>query len=121
MYDEQEEFGPKSIYTFIPEDPRAYYRRLVELCLRAQKSDAMKEESDKPLLSSWVRALLDECSFRWRVHPAARISLLLDVVKTLYDSGELGIEDINEAFSLADNWNYSSWPVADVQISLCSL
>jgi hypothetical protein len=120
MFDDQEEFAPKTIYTFIPEDPRAYYRRLVELCLKAQKSEAMREESDRPLLSSWSRELLSECSFRWRVHPAARISLLLDMVKQLYDSGELNIEDVNEAFSIADNWNYSSWPIADVQTSLFS-
>jgi hypothetical protein len=121
MNDGQEEFAPKNIYTFIPEDPRAYYRRLVELCLKAQQSEYMREQSDRPLLSSETRALLYECSVRWRVHPAARISLLLDAVKQLYDSDELGIEDANEAFSIADNWNYSSWPVADVQTPLCSL
>jgi hypothetical protein len=53
---------------------------------------------------------------RWRVHPASRVSLLLEVVRQLYDHEELGIEDINEAFSTADNFDYSSWPTADVSL-----
>ena len=37
LHEEQDEFVTKTTYTFIPEEPRAYYRRLMELCLKAQR------------------------------------------------------------------------------------
>jgi hypothetical protein len=114
--DEIDEFVTRSSYTFIPEDPRAYYKRLVEMCVKAQKS--APTDDDDSLLSPSGLALLTECAVRWRVHPASRISLLLDAVRQMYDHQELGIQNINEAFSFADNWDYSSWPVADVSPSL---
>jgi hypothetical protein len=113
--DEIDEFVSRSSYTFIPEDPRAYYKRLVEMCVKAQKTAAADGEEDF-LLSSSSLALLSECAVRWRVHPASRISVLLDVVRQMYDHQELGIQDINEAFSFGDNWDYSSWPIADVSL-----
>jgi hypothetical protein len=117
--DEHDAFVAKSTYTFIPEDPRAYYKRLVEACLKAQRTEPIMEDDydDGSLLSKSTRTLLNECAVRWRVHPAARISLLLDVVKQMYDHEDLEIADINEAFTIADNWDYSSWPNADVQRS----
>jgi len=112
--EEMDDYTAKSTYTFIPEDPRAYYRKLLDLTLRAGKSGLEGEEEDPGLISSASRALLSECATRWRVHPAARISLLLDVVREQYDAGDLDIGDVNEAFSLAENFDYSSWPNADV-------
>lgn len=118
LNDEHEEFV-KNPYTFIPEDPRAYYRRLLELCLKAQRHEQVRQDDEESLLSNATLQLLNECAVRWRVHPAARIALLLDVVRQLYGNEELGIGDIHEAFAMADNWNYSSWPNADV-VSLLS-
>lgn len=114
LNDENAEFVSKTPYTFIPEDPRAYYRRLIELCLRAQKNYPMEGEEEGSMLSNAAKDLLNECAVRWRVHPAARIALLLDVVRHLYDNEELGIQDLNDAFAVADYWNYPSWPTADV-------
>jgi hypothetical protein len=112
-----DEHSAKSAYTFIPEDPRAYYRKVLDLFLRARKAGLSDEEEESLLFSSASIALLTECANRWRIHPAARIALLLDVVREQYDAGDIDIGDINEAFSLADNWDYSSWPTADVQSS----
>jgi hypothetical protein len=118
--EEKEDFVSRSSYTFIPEDPRAYYKRLLEFCLKAQKGEAgealIDEDNDGGLFFNSTLALLQECAVRWRVHPASRVSLLLEVVRQLYDHEELGIEDINEAFSMADNFDYSSWPTADVSL-----
>lgn len=118
QYDEHDEHV-KNQYTFIPDDPRAYYRRLLELCLKAQRHEPVRQDDGDSLLSNATLQLLNECAVRWRIHPAARISLLLDVVRQLYGNEELGIRDIHEAFTMADNWNYSSWPNADV-VSLLS-
>lgn len=113
--DDHEDFIQRHTYTFIPEDPRAYYRRLLEVCLKGQMDDSLREESGDSLFCPSVLALLNECAVRWRVHSAAQISLLLDVVREMFDNEELDIEHIFGAFSMADNWNYSSWPSADVQ------
>jgi len=118
LHEEQDEFVTKTTFTFIPEEPRAYYRRLIELCLKAPKNEEDGDEAEESLLSNATMALLNECAVRWRVHPAARVSLLLDVVRQLYDSEELGIQDINEAFSIADYWNYQAWPNADVECTI---
>lgn len=115
--DEIDEFVTRNSYTFIPEDPRAYYKRLVEMCVKAQKTTSAGGEEES-LLSPSCLALLNECAVRWRVHPASRISLLLDVVRQMYDHQDLGIEGIHEAFSFGDNWDYSSWPIADVSSPL---
>ena len=101
----------RTTYTFIPEDPRAYYKRLVEIILKFQRRG---ENDSEELFPEDVREVLEECAFRWRVHPASRISLLLDVVKTMYEEEELDIDDIHQSFSMADSWDYASWPVADV-------
>ena len=84
--------------------------------MKAPKTEEEGDEAEESLLSSATMALLNECAVRWRVHPSARVSLLLDVVRQLYDSEELGIQDLNEAFSLADYWNYQAWPNADVKM-----
>jgi hypothetical protein len=118
--EDSDDFVARSSYTFVPEEPRAYYKRLVEFCLKAQKSEAgealIDEDNDSSLLFNSTLALLQECASRWRVHPASRIALLLEVVRQFYDHEELGIEDINEAFAMADNFDYSSWPTADVSL-----
>ena len=114
--EEPDDFVQKQSYTFIPEDPRAYYKRLVELVLKAQRNELPEEEGDDDsLFLERSRKLLGECAFRWRVHSASRLSLLLDVVKQLYDDEILDINDVREAVAMADSgWPYSSWPVADV-------
>ena len=120
LNDENEEYV-RNQYTFIPDDPRAYYRRLLELCLKAQTHEQVRQNDEDTLLSSATLQLLNECAVRWRVHPAARIALLLDVVRQLYGNEELSIGDIHEAFAMADNWNYSSWPNADVASPISKL
>src|SRR5579859_2620731 len=64
-----DEFVTRSSYTFIPEDPRAYYKRLLEISVKAQKSAAT--DGEDTLLSPTSLALLTECAVRWRVHPAS--------------------------------------------------
>jgi hypothetical protein len=115
--DEVDEHIAKSSYTFVPEDPRAYYRKLLDITLKAGKAGLAGEDEEPSLFPPAARGLLNECASRWRVHPAAQIALLLDIVREQYDSGDLDIGDVNEAFSLADDWDYSSWPTADVHIS----
>jgi hypothetical protein len=117
--DEAEEFYQRQSYTFIPEDPRAYYKKLIEVTLKAQRKELPEEEGDDDsLLLGRTRKLLSECAFRWRVHSASRLSLLVDVVKQMYDDEQLGIDDVREAIAMADGWNYATWPVADVYPAL---
>jgi hypothetical protein len=115
--DEVDEHIAKSSYTFVPDDPRAYYRKLLDITLRAGKAGLGGEEEEPSLFPPAARGLLNECASRWRVHSAAQSALLLDIVREQYDAGDLDIGDVNEAFSLADDWDYSSWPIADVSVS----
>jgi hypothetical protein len=109
--EESDEFAQKSTYTFIPEDPRAYYKKLVEIILKAE------QRNDEPgLLSADTLEILEECAFRWRVHPASRVTLLLDVVKTMYDDDELDVADIGRAFEMAHDLDYYAFPVSDVHL-----
>ena len=119
--DEMDEHVAKSTYTFVPDDPRAYYRKLLDVTLKACKAGLGGEEAEPSLFTPAARALLKECASRWRVHPAAQIALLLDIVREQYDAGDLDIEDVNDAFSLANDWDYSSWPTADVHASSMDL
>ena len=68
------------------------------------------------MLSNATMALLNECAVRWRVHPGARVLSFSMLSDSCMKTDELGIQDLNEAFAVADYWNYPSWPNADVTI-----
>jgi hypothetical protein len=114
--EDADDFVQRSTYTFVPEDPRAYYRRLVEIVLKAQRRDDFLG-----LMSDDAREVLNECAFRWRVHPASRSALLLDVVKTMYDDEELEVEEIRQAFQIASDVDHYTFPAADVYSLVASL
>lgn len=59
-----------SPYTFIPNDPREYYRFLVSACLVAEVNAGI---SDSRLLGTKSTSILKECGLRWRLMPTFRI------------------------------------------------
>lgn len=98
--DEEATFGA---FTFIPPDPRAYYRRALELCidydLEQIKYQAEDEEVSLSILSRPHVELLAECSLRWRLMSSYRSLTNLDVIKYRYDRGEVPLDCISEALS----------------------
>jgi C2 domain/MUN domain len=91
--------------TFIPPDPRAYYRAVLKeaLCYDMmdqdlQPSEATSETPSIKLLSKQSTDLLTEIALRWRVPQFSRPVLFLDVVRELYRDGTVGLDTVDAAF-----------------------
>ncbi|KAF2091296.1 hypothetical protein K490DRAFT_33194 [Saccharata proteae CBS 121410] len=93
-------------YTFIPPDPRAFYRAVVKQALtydlsdqELQPSEATPDTPSIKLLSKDSTELLTEIGIRWRLPQFSRLVLFLDVVKEKYQNQEIGLETLDEAFT----------------------
>lgn len=103
MQEADEEAATFGGFTFIPPDPRAYYRRALEMCIdydleqiRYQPED---EEVSLSILSRSHIELLAECALRWRIMGPYRAVANLDVIKYKYDRGEVPLDCVSEALS----------------------
>ncbi|KAF2839346.1 C2 domain-containing protein [Patellaria atrata CBS 101060] len=114
-------------YTFIPPDPRSYYRAVLKEALMydlkdqdLQPSEATADVPPIKLLSKESAELLNEVAVRWRVPQFSRMVLFLDVIREKYERREIELETLDAAF------NYIKEPPVDgkkgsrtsVQISL---
>jgi hypothetical protein len=101
--EEEAAFGS---FTFIPPDPKAYYRRALELCidhdLEQIRYQDEEEEVSLSILSKSHVELLNECVLRWRIMTPYRVLCNLDVIKYKYDRGEVPLDCISEALSSTD-------------------
>ena len=77
----------ENTFTFIPPDPRAFYRFIVAEALTydlndrsLQPSEATADAPAVKLFSKQSTELLTELGLRWRIHPVSRIVLSLDGV-----------------------------------------
>ncbi|KAF2470934.1 uncharacterized protein BDR25DRAFT_286235 [Lindgomyces ingoldianus] len=103
-----------SSYTFIPPDPRSFYRAIVKEALTYDLADAelqpTEATSDAPsikLLSKQSAELLNEIALRWRLPQPSRLVLFLDVIKEKYQNQEISLDTLDAAF------NYVKEPPAD--------
>jgi len=92
-------------FTFIPSDPRGYYRQVLKEILihdirdqELQPSDATSEVQSMKLFSKQSTELLTEIAVRWRIPPFSRPILFLDVVKDLYQHEEIDLDTLDAAF-----------------------
>lgn len=73
------------------------------------KTSALSQQSDE---------LLRECWKTWRLSAPFRAILYLSLVKSKFDSNELGLDDINDALRslerVAKENDASCWAIADV-------
>ncbi|KAF2758754.1 hypothetical protein EJ05DRAFT_476070 [Pseudovirgaria hyperparasitica] len=88
-------------YTFIPPDPRAYYRVCVREALTYDllNADSEADGETMKLLSKESAELLNEIAVRWRIPHFSRIVLFLDVVKDKYISHECRADTLDVAFN----------------------
>lgn len=90
-------------FKFIPPDPKAYYRRALELCidqdLEQIRYQPEEEEVSLSILSKTHVDLLGECMLRWRIMSTYRIVSNLDVIKYKYDRGEVPLDCVTEALA----------------------
>jgi hypothetical protein len=111
-------------FTYIPPNPRKFYKRLVEICMRYDL-DAMvhlpeDQEVSLGILSPRHLSLLNECSLRWRISHQYRVATFLDIIQAAYERGDVPIECVPESMQAIDkavrDLDTSKWTNADVSI-----
>ncbi|KAL0264495.1 hypothetical protein SLS55_000445 [Diplodia seriata] len=93
-------------YTYIPPEPRAFYRAIVKQALTYDLQDDGLDPTSPTgdtqamkLLSRESTELLSEIGLRWRVPQFSRLVLFLDVVKEKYQQTEISLETLDDAFT----------------------
>ncbi|KAJ6518733.1 hypothetical protein C8R45DRAFT_949096 [Mycena sanguinolenta] len=92
-------------FTFIPSNPRKFYKRLVERCLLADLERMLspevgaEEEVSLGILSEAHLDLLNVCALRWRIGHPYRVVCFLDLVKQFYERQDIPLECIPEALT----------------------
>lgn len=113
------------IYTFIPNDPRTYFRLLMNMCIDLDTNIAPDAEKAKTsVLSQASDDLLRECSNTWRLSAPFRSVLYLELIKTRMDTEEIdiydAIDDAREAIRALDKClkenEIQNWTINDVCI-----
>jgi hypothetical protein len=118
-----------SQFTYIPPQPKKFYKRLLELCITADlevmMSDAVGPDDEVSLgiLTLPHLALLNECALRWRIGQSYRAVCFLDIVRQFYERNDVPIECIPEALQsiekVKSEHEFTRWPTSDV--SMCAL
>ncbi|KZT23013.1 hypothetical protein NEOLEDRAFT_1243488 [Neolentinus lepideus HHB14362 ss-1] len=112
-------------FTYIPSNPKKYYKRLLEYCvsadLEAMLSDDVKDDDEVSLgiLTAPHIELLNECALRWRIGQPYRAACFLDVVRSLYERNDVPLECIPEALQTISKvlveMDLDKWPITDVE------
>lgn len=124
---EQDDDVPVGHYfTFIPPNPRKYYKRLLEYCIAADLEAMLSptvgddDEVSLGILSPPHIEIINECALRWRIGQPYRVTCFLDLVKQFYERNEVPLECIPEALSsitkVVHEMELEKWPVQDVWI-----
>ncbi|CAG8562263.1 3276_t:CDS:10 [Acaulospora colombiana] len=114
----KEQSGEGGSFTFIPPQPRRYYKLLMNKCIEYELLKQPTENSDK-ILSKSVIELLNECALRWRVSPGFRWLQYLDVLRTYYDNERppITLDHIREGMNLLKDATkkreVSTWTIND--------
>lgn len=123
---QDDEDGPTGAsFTFIPPNPKKFYKRLVELCiefdLRAMSSLPEDQEVSLGILSPRHLEILNECAVRWRIGSSYRVSCFLDIIKYKYEREEVPLECIPEGLQMVskalNELELSKWTIDDVGLS----
>lgn len=122
--DDDEDFSPG--FTFIPPNPKKYYKRLVEYCLTADLEIMLSPEVDDNdevslgILSSPHLDLINECALRWRIGHPYRAACFLDLVRQFYERNDVPMECIPEALQavakVIHDTELELWFTQDVRI-----
>ncbi|KAF9221715.1 hypothetical protein BS17DRAFT_784553 [Gyrodon lividus] len=101
--DGDEEIRVGHNFTFIPPNPRRFYKRLVEYCLTTDLETMFGPEIDDAdevpltILSAPHVALINECAVRWRIGQPYRATCFLELIKQFYERSDVPMECIPEA------------------------
>ncbi|KAF8216949.1 cytoplasm protein [Mycena galopus ATCC 62051] len=92
-------------FTYIPSNPRKFYKRLLERCLLADLERMLspevgaEEEVSLGILSEAHLDLLNACAVRWRIGHPYRAVCFLDLMKQFYERQDIPLECVPEALS----------------------
>lgn len=93
-------------YTFIPPEPRAFYRAVLKQALEydlkdpdLQPTEPMSETQSLKLFSKQSAELLNEIALRWRIPQFSRITLFMDVICEKYENQEIDLDTLDAAFT----------------------
>lgn len=110
-------------FTFIPPNPRKYYKRLLEYCvaadLEAMLSPAVGDDDEVSLgiLSAAHIELINEVALRWRIGQPYRVACFLDIVRQFYERNEVPLECVPEALNniarVTTEIDLDKWPKQD--------
>ncbi|KAH7927207.1 hypothetical protein BV22DRAFT_1085505 [Leucogyrophana mollusca] len=110
-------------FTFIPPNPKKYYKRLVEYCLgvdlEVMFSPEVDDADEVPLsiLSAPHVELINECAVRWRIGAPYKATCFLDLIKQFYERSDVPMECIPEALQAVSkamhDLEIDKWPVQD--------
>lgn len=113
-------------FTYIPPNPKKYYRKLLELCLVADLEIMLSPETEETdevslgILSMPHLDLLNECAIRWRIGHPYRAACFLDLVRQFFERSEIPMECIPEALHnisrVMQDTELQKWPVQDVRL-----
>lgn len=111
-------------FTFIPPNPRRFYKRLVEYCLSADLETMFGPEVDDAdevpltILSTPHTNLVNECAMRWRMGQPYRSTCFLELIKEFYERSHVPMECIPEALQAVSkvlhDHEIDKWPIQDV-------
>lgn len=118
-------------FTYIPSNPKKFYKRLLEHCLLTDLEIMLSPEVDDSdevslgILSAPHLDLLNECALRWRIGHPYRAVCFLDLVKQFYERQDIPLECIPEALShiskVMTDMDLEHWPAQDVRVFRFSL
>ncbi|TVY53339.1 Uncharacterized protein LCER1_G007024 [Lachnellula cervina] len=94
-------FLEESTYTFIPPDPRAFYRSILMHAMTFDQLHAPQSAEGPVAASLLSRASMDliaELCVRWRIPQFTRLVLFLDVAAQKFLDQEIGLDEIDTAF-----------------------
>lgn len=107
--------GDDTVFTFIPPEPRTYYRFIVAEAFMhdlndkgLQPSEATADTPAVKLLSKQSMELLNELGLWWRIPPASRIILLLDAVREKFIDQEVSLETLDAIFNFVKDQSSES-------------
>ncbi|KAK0544103.1 hypothetical protein OC845_005781 [Tilletia horrida] len=104
----------RSVFTFIPPDPREDYRhllsRMLTYDLEAMKALGPDEDVSVGILSNDHLGLLDELARCWRVNDGWRRAVRFELIRELYEDGQCPLESLDNAFQLILEPAYTTPP-----------
>ncbi|KAF8547315.1 hypothetical protein OG21DRAFT_1490334 [Imleria badia] len=113
-------------FTFIPPNPKRFYKRLVEYCLTTDLETMFGPEVDDAdevpltILSPPHTNLINECAARWRIGQPYRVTCFLELIKEFYERGHVPMECIPEALQAVSkvlhDLETDKWPSQDAEL-----